>query len=449
MMQKDWRKTMINQNNKKVLNLDEEGLTDSLMNPDNEKSSNQDNQEQIKVQTIREGYINTEVGVIPEDWEVKELGTVLTFGSGKDYKHLKNGEIPVYGTGGIMTHVDDFLYDGESVGIGRKGTIDKPVFLNGKFWTVDTLFYTYQFIASNPKFIYYKFNLIKWKDFNEASGVPSLNKNTLEKIKISIPNLTEQTAIATALSDTDALINSLEKLIAKKCNIKQGAMQKCLNPDFNDLNDGHDSTKSSNQDNHKNQGSDKWEVKKLGEIAEVRDGTHQTPTYVESGIPFYSVESVTNNDFKNTKYITEEAHKLLTKTIKIEKGDILMTRIGSIGDCKLVDWDVNASFYVSLALLKIKAGYSAEYVYHFSKTTYFKKEADINSLQSAIPKKINLGPISNIKIQMPEYNEQMRIATILSDMDAEIQALETKLEKYRKIKLGMMQNLLTGKIRLV
>ncbi|MBN2571188.1 MAG: restriction endonuclease subunit S, partial [Ignavibacteriales bacterium] len=69
--------------------------------------------------------------------------------------------------------------------------------------------------------------------------------------------------------------------------------------------------------------------------------------------------------------------------------------------------------------------------------------------QSAIPKKINLGPISNIKIQMPEYNEQMRIATILSDMDAEIQALETKLEKYRKIKLGMMQNLLTGKIRLV
>ena len=98
-----------------------------------------------------------------------------------------------------------------------------------------------------------------------------------------------------------------------------------------------------------------WEVKTLGEIAVVRDGTHQTPTYVDYGVPFYSVESVTNNNFTNTKFITEEAHKILTKTFKIEKGDILMTRIGSIGDCKLIDWDVNASFYVSLALLKIKS----------------------------------------------------------------------------------------------
>jgi len=138
---------------------------------------------------LPKGYKQTEVGLIPSDWEVKELGDILTFGSGRDYKQLQNGEIPVYGTGGVMTYVNEFLYDGESVGIGRKGTIDKPVFLNGKFWTVDTLFYTHQFLNSNPKFIYYKFCLIKWKEYNEASGVPSLNKNTLQKIKISFPKL--------------------------------------------------------------------------------------------------------------------------------------------------------------------------------------------------------------------------------------------------------------------
>lgn len=251
------------------------------------------------------------------------------------------------------------------------------------------------------------------------------NGRVLSEILIPLPPLPEQKAIAEALSDADAWIESLEQLIAKKRLIKQGVMQELLLP------------------------KEDWEVKKLGDLAEVRDGTHQTPTYVESGIPFYSVESVTKNDFKNTKFITEEAHKLLTKTFRIEKGDILMTRIGSIGDCKLVDWEVNASFYVSLALIKVKQGFSASYLCHYSKTENFRKEADVNSLQSAIPKKINLGPISNIKIEFPSLTEQTRIATILSDMDAELEALEAQLGKARKVKQGMMQELLTGRVRLV
>jgi type I restriction enzyme S subunit len=163
-----------------------------------------------------------------EGWEAKRLGEVLTFGSGRDYKYLDNGEIPVYGTGGVMTYVNDFLYEGESVGIGRKGTIDKPIFLKGKFWTVDTLFYTHQFLKANPKFIYYRFCLIKWKEYNEASGVPSLNKNTLENIEISIPSFEEQTRIATILSDMDAEINALESKLEKYKKVKLGMMQNLL-----------------------------------------------------------------------------------------------------------------------------------------------------------------------------------------------------------------------------
>jgi len=196
--------------------------------------------------------------------------------------------------------------------------------------------------------------------------------------------------------------------------------------------------------------SGKWEKKKLGEVAEIRDGTHQTPDYVDYGIPFYSVENVTRNDFDNTKYITHEEHSFLTKNYKIEKGDILMTRIGSIGDCKYVDWEVNASFYVSLALLKIKKEYSAKFLCHYSNTAFFKAELKINSLHSAIPMKINLGQISNIRLKMPPtYAEQTAIAQILSDMDTEIEHLEQKLDKYKMIKQGMMQELLTGKTRLI
>lgn len=409
---------------------------------------------------LREGYKNTEVGVIPEDWEIIQLSDIITeFRGGAPLKprdFVKTGikVIPKGGigrTGWLQVGIDDYQYcSKEFANAHRNNQVDESytlvvlrdlvpsgpsIGLTVQIREVDSFILAqgvYGFKVNElayPQYLIQLSNTHWYRKLMNSIMVGStqvhITNTAFKRIHIPLPKRHEQTAIATALSDADALINSLEKLIAKKRNIKQGAMQQLLKP------------------------KEGWEVKKLGEIAEVRDGTHQTPTYVKSGIPFYSVESVTNDDFKNTKYITEEAHKLLTKTFKIEKGDILMTRIGSIGDCKLIDWDVNASFYVSLALLKIKSGYSAEYIYHFSKTAYFKKEADINSLQSAIPKKINLGPISNIKIQMPDYDEQTRIATILSDMDAEIQTLETKLEKYRKIKLGMMQNLLTGKIRLV
>ena len=81
------------------------------------------------------------------EWETKKIKDILTIGSGKDYKHLEVGNIPVYGTGGVITFVNSFLYDGETVCIGRKGTIDKPLYFNGKIWTVDTLFYTHLFLS--------------------------------------------------------------------------------------------------------------------------------------------------------------------------------------------------------------------------------------------------------------------------------------------------------------
>lgn len=158
-------------------------------------------------------------------WEEKRLGNVLTIGSGKDYKHLDAGNIPVYGTGGYMLSVSDFLYDGESVCIGRKGTIDKPVFLDGKFWTIDTLFYTHSFKNVLPKFIYFIFLGIDWKNHNEASGVPSLSKSTIETIKIKIPSLPEQEKIAGFLGAVDEkLAQAKAKLDAVK-QYKQGLLQ--------------------------------------------------------------------------------------------------------------------------------------------------------------------------------------------------------------------------------
>lgn len=159
------------------------------------------------------------------DWEEKRLGEVLTIGSGRDYKHLAEGIVPVYGTGGYMTSVDQYLYDGESVCIGRKGTIDNPVFLTGKFWTVDTLFYTHSFNGVSPYFMFIIFQQINWKKHNEASGVPSLSKATIEKLKFQLPHPDEQTKIAEALSALDAKIQAVAAQVAQMEQFKKGLLQ--------------------------------------------------------------------------------------------------------------------------------------------------------------------------------------------------------------------------------
>jgi len=161
--------------------------------------------------------------IVPEEWEVAEINDVVTIGNGCDYKHLKEGTIPVLGTGGYMTSVNDYLYDGETVCIGRKGTIDFPQYHTGKIWTVDTLFYTHSFKNILPKLLFFIFQTINWKKYNEATGVPSLSKKTISKIKISFPTkIDEQQKIISIIEQQDKLIESEQTNLAKLQNLKQG-----------------------------------------------------------------------------------------------------------------------------------------------------------------------------------------------------------------------------------
>jgi type I restriction enzyme S subunit len=161
-------------------------------------------------------------------WDDVTIGSVLSIGGGKDYKHLSSGNIPVYGSGGHMLNVSEYLYDGESVCIGRKGTIDKPMFLNGKFWTVDTLFYTHSFINSLPQFVYQYFLTINWRKYSEASGVPSLSKSIIEKIRIKLPTLPEQKIITEVLINADKEIGLLEQQLDDLKQEKKALMQQLL-----------------------------------------------------------------------------------------------------------------------------------------------------------------------------------------------------------------------------
>ncbi|MGS3152822.1 restriction endonuclease subunit S [Aeromonas sanarellii] len=176
------------------------------------------------------GYKPSELGDIPEDWEVAPFGNTLAIRHGKNQKAVENpnGTIPIFATGGQIGWADQYLWNKPSVLIGRKGTIDKPRYSDKPFWTVDTLFYSEIKDCVDPKFIFYKFCMIDWMQYNEASGVPSLNACTIERVLASLPLKEEQTAVAKILSDMDTEIQVLEQRLGKTRQIKQGMMQELL-----------------------------------------------------------------------------------------------------------------------------------------------------------------------------------------------------------------------------
>lgn len=140
-------------------------------------------------------------------WEQRKLGDIVSVCSGKDYKHLNEGDIPVYGTGGYMLSVSEALsYFDDAIGIGRKGTIDKPYILKAPFWTVDTLFYVVPKEKTALDFVYCLFQIIDWKSKDESTGVPSLSKVAINSVDISVPKSEEQVRIGTVFFRIDNLI---------------------------------------------------------------------------------------------------------------------------------------------------------------------------------------------------------------------------------------------------
>ena len=190
-----------------------------------------------------------------------------------------------------------------------------------------------------------------------------------------------------------------------------------------------------------------WEVKKLKENVLIVDGTHQTPKYISNGVPFVSVENIGN--ISNTdKYISKEDFEKFK--VKPQKNDILMTRItaGIIGDTEIVKNDYPLAYYVSLSLIRTISKYDVNFLNNFIGGFVFKKELNKRIIHTAFPKKINLNEIGECKTFIPSLPEQKKIAEILSIQDKVIRLEEKLIKEKKKQKKYLMQNLLTGKIRL-
>ncbi|MDP2077946.1 MAG: restriction endonuclease subunit S [Sulfuricurvum sp.] len=387
---------------------------------------------------VKEGYKQTDIGVIPKDWEVKAIGEMLQIKHGKNQKDVitTNGMYPILGTGGEIGRSDTPLYSKPSVLIGRKGTINKPRFMDTPFWTVDTLFYSEIESTAEPKFLFYQFNRIDWYLYNEASGVPSLNAKTIENIHIPIPLKPEQKAIAQVLSDVDELITSLGRLIAKNEAIKQGTMQQLLA--------GRKRLAGF---------SGEWEEKKLGDFGVFFKGSGIKKDESNSGdIPCIRYGEIYTYHNEYVKQFKSFISKSVAKSAQlIKQGDLLFAGSGEtkedIGKCVAYVNNFDAYAGGDIVIFSPKNVDSLFLGFLLNISLVAKQKA--NKGQGDAVVHISANSLSEIQIRIPiNRNEQQAIAKVLSDMDNKIEMLKSKLSKTKAIKEAMMSELLTGKTRL-
>jgi type I restriction enzyme S subunit len=400
-------------------------------------------------------YKKTDVGMIPSDWNCIQIGDEIDLLTGFPFpssgyskegvkllrgSNIKRGvtdwstEITQYWPK-ISTELKPYLLESGDIVISMDGSLvgrsfarltnnDLPSVLLQRVARVRSKKIDQSFLK---ELICSDFFTKHCDSVKTSSAIPHISPGDIRTYKIPLPpTLAEQTLIATALSDADALISSLEQLIAKKKLIKQGAMQQLLKPKKG------------------------WEVKKLGEVANIVRGASPRPIEdpkwfdKDSTIGWVRISDVT----KSNKHLTETVQKLSEEGIKssryVANDNLIMSICATVGRPMLTKINVCIhDGFVVFKDLKIQK----DYLYYF--LTFIEKDWAKQG-QTGSQMNLNTTLINNTEVPFPtNISEQDRIATIFSDIDTEITALETKLDKYRKIKQGMMQNLLTGKIRLV
>lgn len=409
---------------------------------------------------LKLGYQQTEVGVIPEDWVLQPLSylTILMTNGfvGPVKSHYTERDDGVLYIQGYNVEENNFNFNGiKYVTLEFHKKQSKSCLREGDLLTIQTgdvgltSYVQSELAGSNchaliitrfkdkysPKFFSYYLNSnrgrARLKEIETGTTMKHINVGDMVQFLVPHPpTKTEQTAIADTLSDADALIQSLTSLIAKKRQIKQGAMQTLLNPYENGrLKEG-------------------WVVKKLEDCLDkiVGGGTpsRSVKGYWGKEIPWVTVKDFSSfSPFSTQEYITTEGLKHSATNI-IPRGTIIIATRMALG--KSVVYDVDVCINQDLKAIFPKSAVSVLYLKHWlDKNAFLIEELGSGSTVMGV----SLEDLRKIEFSMPSKENQIRIATILSDMDAEIAALETKLAKYRHIKQGMMQNLLTGRIRLV
>lgn len=445
-------------------------------------------------QEIPEGYKQTEVGVIPEDWDcvtLGDLGDIVRGGSPRpagDPKYFNGNYIPWLTVASLtniptskqevtstLTKLTELgskqsrILDAGTLIISNSGaTLGVAKILGLKCCANDGVAAIINQKKGNKSFITHYINTQTKRlhdDVATGNGQPNLNTDLIKLIPIPFPSESEQTVIANALSDLDALLTELEKLIAKKQAIKTATMQQLLTgktrlPQFATYTEGEKQGQlKGTKPSELGEIPEDWDVQTVYELAEGQKSLFDDGDWIEAeyitdkGVRLIQTGNIGVGRYQekeNKKYISESSFiKLKCKELK--QGDLLICRLAEPAGRACIFPDIGEEKIITSVDVTIfrppVETVNREYLLHYFSTNEWFSSV-LEQVGGTTHKRISRGALGRIRVPMPKLAEQTAIATILSDMDNEIQTLEQRLAKTRQIKQGMMQELLTGRTRL-
>lgn len=380
-------------------------------------------QEQARVPAIRfAGFTDA--------WEQRKLGEIVDVCSGRDYKHLSEGEIPVYGTGGYMLSVSEALsYDKDAIGIGRKGTIDKPYILKAPFWTVDTLFYAIPRENVDLDFIFDIFQNIDWKKKDESTGVPSLSKTAINDIDILVPVYEEQRVLGRLFSEIDHIITLHQRKYSRLCNVKKSMLEKMFPKD------------GASMPEIRFAGfTDAWEQRKLTEFVNFFPGLTYTPGDVqENGTLVLRSSNVSNGEIVDADNVYVRPEVVNAENVKV--GDIIV--VVRNGSRSLIGKHAQIKRFmpntvIGAFMTGIRSGCPA-FTNVLLNTSHFEKEVSMN--MGATINQITGYMFSKMEFSVPSLGEQKKIGAFFESLDHLITLHQRELERLQNIKKACLEKM--------
>jgi type I restriction enzyme S subunit len=404
------------------------------------------------------------IGEIPRHWGMSPLKRVVKIGNGRDYKHLEVevGGFPVFGTGGEFARCSDYLHIGPSVLLGRKGTIDNPLFVTEPFWTSDTIYYTViREDKIRPKLLFHLVRLIPFSLFSYGSAIPSMTKTDYLEMKFPLPPLHEQERIVEYLDRKTALIDSLIEKTVRKIELLREKRTALIN---------HVVTKGLNPDVEMKDSGVEW----IGEIpghweflpikyviesgkGSIRTGpfgsTLKSDEFVDDGVRVYNQRSVYDEDFsKSNLFVSNEKYQEL-KSFEVLPKDVLITSRGTIGKMTVVPEDGEKGvLHPCLIRLRLNRDVLFDrFLWHYVNQSSLFLLSVLTESDSTTIEVIYSDTLSNVRLPIPVISEQEQIVEYLDEqtsiIDSTITTEEKRIELLKEYRQSLISEVVTGKVK--
>jgi type I restriction enzyme S subunit len=393
--------------------------------------------------------------VVPDGWNNKIFADAITLSYGKSPKEIfaEDGTYPVVGTGGITGYTNHYLHEGYTTVVGRKGSINNPSFFSDKFWAIDTTYYASNYKDTDAKWFFYLLQSIDLTKYNEASGVPSLNRDTLYSISFIAPPLPEQQKIAAILTSVDEVIEKTQAQINKLKDLKTGMMQELLTRGVGVDGKPHTEFKDSpkwttGKISEITKIPLSWELVNINDVARLESGHTPSRDNVEywggeyQWLSLHDTKELNTPIIKKTKLSITQAGLDNSSARLLPIGTVAFSRTASVGHCVM--------FGKSMATSQDFANYvcgeklSPRYLLQLFR---WMQHVWNRLSEGSTHKTIYMPTFKKLQILLPPIKEQFKIADIIESIDNDINKSIGKLYQYKNLKKALMHDLLTGKVR--